>query len=49
MFTEVNSVEYLVRDILKGAGWEYLPSEALSRSTSDVLVEEHLRDTLIQS
>ena len=48
MFTEANSVEYLVRDLLKGVGWEYLPSEALSRSTSDVLVEEHLRDALIR-
>lgn len=46
-FTEANSVEYLVRDLLKGVGWEYLPSEALSRSASDVLVEEHLRDALI--
>src|SRR5450759_1425476 len=48
MFTEANSVEYLVRDLLKGVGWEYLPSEALARSSSDVLVEEHLRDALIR-
>ena len=48
MFTEANSVEYLVRDLLKGVGWEYLPPEALARSTSDVLVEEHLRDALIR-
>ncbi len=48
MFTEANSVEYLVRDLLKGVGWEYLPSESLSRSLSDVLVEEHLRDALIR-
>ncbi len=47
-FTEANSVEYFVRDLLKGVGWEYLPSESLQRSTSDVLVEEHLRDALIR-
>lgn len=48
MFTEANSVEFFVRDLLKGVGWEYLPSEALARSMSDVLVEEHLRDALIR-
>jgi len=47
-FTEANSVEYFVCDLLKGVGWEYLPSESLQRSTSDVLVEEHLRDALIR-
>lgn len=55
MFNEANSVEDFIRDLLcgkagkrPGLGWEYIPRDQLTRSTSDVLVDSHLRDALIR-
>src|SRR5689334_11017593 len=55
MFNEANSVEDFIRDLLcgkagkrPGLGWEYIPRDQLPRSTSDVLVDSHLRDALIR-
>ncbi|MDQ3747670.1 MAG: HsdR family type I site-specific deoxyribonuclease [Acidobacteriota bacterium] len=54
MFNEANSVEAFVRDILggtdkqRGLGWELVSHRDLPRSVSDVLVDEHLRESLIR-
>ena len=55
MFNEANSVEDFIRDTLcgrirtrPGLGWEYIPRDQLPRSTTDTLVDSHLRDALIR-
>jgi hypothetical protein len=48
-FTESNTVEALIRDLLCGGlGWRYIGPANLPRTPHEVLVEEHLRDALIR-
>jgi type I restriction enzyme R subunit len=47
-FTESNTVEAMIRDLLRGLGWNYIGPAHLPRKPHDVLVEEHLRDALIR-
>ena len=46
-FTEQN-VEDMVIHAQQKNGWEYIPAAELPRNESDVMVESHLRDALIQ-
>ena len=48
MFNEENSVENLVRDLLTNMKWKFVPRHELPRHESDVLVEEHLVNSLIK-
>lgn len=47
-FNESNTVEAFIRDRLKAVGWEFINHTTLPRQPQDVLVEDHLRDTLIR-
>ena len=47
MFNEDNTVEKYMRDLLSKNGWTYVPPKNLPRQDNDVLVEEHLKDALI--
>ena len=48
MFNEENSVENLVRDLLINMKWDFVPRHELPRHETDVLVEEHLINSLIK-
>lgn len=48
MFTESNTVEALVRDLLKAIGWTFVQRDTLPRQQQDVLVESHLREALVR-
>lgn len=48
MFNEENSVENLVRDLLTNMKWDFIPRDELPRHETDVLVEEHLINSLIK-
>src|SRR5713226_1270518 len=48
MFTEQNSVENYIRDLLVPLGWDFGPSQQLERKESDVLVEESLKNALVR-
>ena len=48
MFNESNTVEAFIRDRLKRIGWEFIEHATLPRQSQDVLVEDHLRDTLLR-
>ncbi len=41
-------VENMIIHTLQSNGWEYIPADKLPRAESDVMVESHLRDALIQ-
>ena len=47
-FTEQTTVQDYIIDLLRGAGWEYVPPEELPRQPTDVLVNQHLVDALIK-
>jgi type I restriction enzyme R subunit len=45
-FTEQNSVENYIRDLLVPLGWTFAPSSELNRQESDVIVEESVKAAL---
>ena len=47
-FTEQNTVENYIRDLLLPLGWKFIPSNELQRKDSEVLVEELFKDALIK-
>lgn len=47
-FTEQNTVENYIEDLLNTLGWTSVPHHELERKESDVLVEESLKETLIR-
>jgi type I restriction enzyme R subunit len=47
-FTEQNSVENYIRDLLVHLGWKFIPSNELQRQDSEVLVEELIKEALIK-
>lgn len=47
-FTESNTVEALIRDLLKSIGWTFVDRDTLPRQQQDVLVESHLREALVR-
>ncbi len=47
-FTEQNSVENYIRDLLVHLGWKFIPSNELQRQDSEVLVEELVKHALIK-
>ncbi len=47
-FNESNTVEAFIRDRLKDRGWEFIDHATLPRQPQEVMVEPHLRDTLIR-
>jgi type I restriction enzyme, R subunit len=46
-FTELNSVENYIRDLVTNLGWKYTPYDELKRQDSDVIVEASLKKSLI--
>ena len=48
MFSEANTVEAFIRDLLKSSGWTFIDRDALPRQPQEVLVESHLRDSLVR-
>lgn len=48
MFSEANTVEAFIRDLLKSIGWTFVDRETLPRQQQEVLVESHLRDALVR-
>lgn len=47
-FNESNTVEALIRDLLKAVGWTFVDRDTLDRQQQDVLVESDLRDALVR-
>jgi type I restriction enzyme R subunit len=47
-FQEDNTIEQMLLATLVENGWKYIPANELSRSTSDVLVESMVKDSLIR-
>lgn len=47
-FNESNTVEALIRDLLKSIGWLFVDRDTLPRQQQDVLVDSHLRDALVR-
>ena len=47
-FTEVNSVEQMVIDVLAHLGWRFVPAPTLPRQPSDVFVESLFAEALIK-
>lgn len=48
MFNEDNTIEQMVISTLKGNGWNYISADELSRSYSDVMVEQMVKNALIR-
>lgn len=47
-FTESNTVEAFIRDLLKSIGWTFVDRDTLPRQQQEVIVESHLREALIR-
>jgi type I restriction enzyme R subunit len=47
-FTESNTVEAFIRDLLKSIGWTFVDRDTLPRQQQDVLVESHFREALVR-
>ena len=47
-FTEQNTVENYIRDLLVPLGWKFIPQNELPRQVSEVMVEEYVKDSLIR-
>jgi type I restriction enzyme, R subunit len=47
-FTEQNTVENYIRDLLVPLGWKFIPPNELPRQESEVMVEEYLKESLIR-
>src|SRR3989339_845895 len=48
VFNEQNTVEDYIKDLLVKMGWKFIPREKLPRQEQEVLVEEHVKNTLIK-
>lgn len=46
-FNEENTVENYMKDLLASNGWTYVPAKELPRQENDILVEEHIKEALI--
>lgn len=48
MFNEDNTIEQLLISKAQENGWEYIPAAELPRETSDVMVEQWVKDALLR-
>jgi len=48
MFSEANTVEAFIRDLLQSIGWTFVDRDTLPRQQQEVLVESHLRESLVR-